>query len=274
MTIKSILVHIDDRKTSTARLELALKLADRCKAHLAGLHVVAPVYVPPYMAAELGSEIFETQKRVGDEMAAAAEALFKKAAQKVDIESEWRRDEGYPGEVVAMHARYADITVVGQNEPEGGANDIAETVMMDSGRPTLVVPYAGRFERLGERVLIAWNASREAARAVKDSLPLLAQARSVTVMAVNPKSGPTAHGDVPGADISLYLARHGVKAEATQVFADDIDVGDMLLSRASDLGSDLLVMGAYGRSRLSELVLGGATRQILSEMTIPVLMSH
>jgi nucleotide-binding universal stress UspA family protein len=93
-------------------------------------------------------------------------------------------------------------------------------------------------------------------------------------MAVNPKSGPTAHGDVPGADISLYLARHGVKAEATQVFADDIDVGDMLLSRASDLGSDLLVMGAYGRSRLSELVLGGATRQILSEMTIPVLMSH
>jgi nucleotide-binding universal stress UspA family protein len=93
-------------------------------------------------------------------------------------------------------------------------------------------------------------------------------------MAVNPKSGPAAHGDVPGADISLFLARHNIKTEATQVFADDIDVGDMLLSRAADLGSDLLVMGAYGRSRLTELVLGGATRHILQQMTVPVLMSH
>jgi nucleotide-binding universal stress UspA family protein len=138
----------------------------------------------------------------------------------------------------------------------------------------LVVPYAGRFERIGERVLVAWNASREAARAVSDSLPLLSRAKSVTVMAVNPKSGPNAHGDVPGADIALFLARHGIKTEATQVFADDVDIGDMLLSRAADLGTDLLVMGAYGRSRLTELMLGGATRQILSEMTIPVLMSH
>ncbi|MGE5148048.1 MAG: universal stress protein [Candidatus Eiseniibacteriota bacterium] len=274
MTIQSILVHIDDSKNCAARLDLALRLASQFKSHLAGLHVAAPVYVPPYMAAELGSEIFETQKRVAAELATAAEATFKKAVAKVDVETEWRRDDGYPGEVVAMHARYADLTVVGQNEPEGAANDVAETVLMDSGRPTLVVPYAGRFERLGERVLVAWNASREAARAVSDALPFLTHAKSVTVMAVNPQSGPTAHGEVPGADISLFLARHGVKTEATQVFADDIDVGDMLLSRAADLGSDLLVMGAYGRSRLTELVLGGATRQILSEMTIPVLMSH
>lgn len=274
MTIQSILVHIDDSKNCAARLDLALRLASQFKSHLAGLHVAAPVYVPPYMAAELGSEIFETQKRIAAEMATAAESLFQKAAGKVDIETEWRRDDGYPGEVVSMHARYADLTVVGQNEPEVGANDVAETVLMDSGRPTLVVPYAGRFERFGERALVAWNASREAARAVSDALPFLTRAKSVTVMAVNPESGPTAHGEVPGADISLFLARHGVKTEATQVFANDIDVGDMLLSRASDLGSDLLVMGAYGRSRLTELVLGGATRQILSEMTIPVLMSH
>jgi nucleotide-binding universal stress UspA family protein len=274
MTIQTILVHVDDTKNCAARLDVALKLAVSCKAHLTGLHVVAPVYVPPYMAAELGSEIFETQKRVAAEVSAAAEGLFKKTVQKADVASEWRRDDGYPGEVVAMHARYADITVVGQNDPNAGANDIAETVVLDSGRPTLVVPYAGRFERLGERVLVAWNASREAARAVSDALPLLTRAKSVTVMAVNPKSGPTAHGDVPGADISLFLARHDVKTEATQVFADDIDVGDMLLSRAADLGSDLLVMGAYGRSRLTELVLGGATRHILQQMTIPVLMSH
>jgi nucleotide-binding universal stress UspA family protein len=274
MTIQTILVHIDDSKNCAARLDLALRIAASCKAHLAGLHVIAPLYVPPYMAAEVGTEILDAQKRVSAEMASAAEAMFKKAAGKTDVATEWRRDDGYPGEVIAMHARYADLTVVGQTDPNAGANDVAETVVLDSGRPTLIVPYAGRFERIGERVLVAWNASREAARAVSDSLPLLARAKSVTVMAVNPKSGPSAHGDVPGADISLFLARHGIKTEATQVFADDIDVGDMLLSRAADLGSDLLVMGAYGRSRLTELVLGGATRQILSEMTVPVLMSH
>jgi nucleotide-binding universal stress UspA family protein len=273
MTLKTILVHIDDDKNCATRLDLALKLAGSHKAHLTGLHVVAPAYVPPYMAAEMGTEIFETQRRLAAELSAAAEELFKKAVKKSDVESEWRRDDGYPGEVVAMQARYADLTVVGQNEPEKG-NDIAETVVLDSGRPTLVVPYAGRFERIGERVLVAWNASREAARAVGDALPLLMQAKSVTVMAVNPKGGSAAHGDVPGADISLFLARHGVKTEAAQVFADDIDVGDMLLSRAADLGSDLLVMGAYGRSRLTELVMGGATRHILRQMTIPVLMSH
>ena len=167
MTIQSILVHIDDSKNCAARLDLALRLASQFKSHLAGLHVAAPVYVPPYMAAELGSEIFDTQKRVAAELATAAEALFKKAAGTVDIETEWRRDDGYPGEVVSMHARYADLTVVGQNEPEGGANDVAETVLMDSGRPTLVIPYAGRFERFNDSVWRGCWATSSVARPLR-----------------------------------------------------------------------------------------------------------
>src|SRR5690606_6276456 len=264
MTFKSILVHVDDDKNCATRLDLALKLATSFQAYLTGLHVVAPAYVPPYMAAELGTQIFETQRRLAMQLSVEAEDLFKKTVKKYEVQSEWRRDDGYPGEVVAVHARYSDLAVVGQNEPEKG-NDIAETVVLDSGRPTLVVPYAGSFDRIGERVLVAWNAGREATRAIGDALPLLKRAKAVTVMAVNPAGGSAAHGDVPGADISLYLARHGVNAEATQVFAEDIDVGAMLLSRAADLGSDLLVMGAYGRSRLTELVLGGATRHILQQ---------
>ena len=141
---------------------------------------------------------------------------------------------------------------------------------MVSGRPVLVVPYAGRHEGLGSRVLVAWNASREAARAVHDALPLLTRARSVVVLAVDPPD----EDHIPGADIAAHLAHHGVHVEARHTVAPDIEVGDELLNLISDLGADLLVMGAYGRSRWREAVFGGATRHILAHMTVPVLMAH
>jgi nucleotide-binding universal stress UspA family protein len=147
-------------------------------------------------------------------------------------------------------------------------------VTLASGRPILVVPYAGRFETVGRCVLIAWNVSREAARAVADAMPLLAAADVVTVLAVDPPPGPGGDGDLPGADIALHLGRHGVEAQIERTVSADVPIGEVLLSRAADLGADLLVMGAYGHSRTRELLLGGATRSILASMTIPVLMSH
>src|SRR5215471_6305021 len=143
-----------------------------------------------------------------------------------------------------------------------------------SGRPILVVPYVGNFADLGRRVVIGWNASREAARAVNDAMPLLTSAETVTVLTIDPREGPRAHGELPGADISLHLARHGVKAEIERTVSADLPVGEVLLSRVADLGADLLVMGAYGHSRARELLLGGATRSLLRSMTLPVLMSH
>jgi nucleotide-binding universal stress UspA family protein len=136
----------------------------------------------------------------------------------------------------------------------------------------LFVPYTGRFRDIGKRVLVAWNASREAARAVSDALPILAQAQSVEVVAFDPDGAD--HGEVAGADIALFLARHGVKASAARQSAPDIDVGSQILSRVADSNADLLVMGGYGHSRLRELALGGATRTVLDSMTLPVLMAH
>jgi nucleotide-binding universal stress UspA family protein len=138
----------------------------------------------------------------------------------------------------------------------------------------LVVPHDWAPGSLGERVLIAWDARREAARAVSDALPILRQAASVLVMSINPRSTPLGHGEVPGADIALHLARHQIEAEARSVETDRMDVGDALLAFAADRGRDLLVMGAYAHSRTRELVLGGATRTILKRMTLPVLMAH
>jgi nucleotide-binding universal stress UspA family protein len=137
----------------------------------------------------------------------------------------------------------------------------------------LFVPYAGRFPKLGTRVLVAWNASREAARAVRDALPLLKRARRVDVVAFDPQRSAD-HGEQPASDIALYLARHGVRASAAQQRGTGIEIGAQILSRAADMEADLIVMGAYGRSRFRERVLGGATRTLLESMTVPVLMSH
>jgi nucleotide-binding universal stress UspA family protein len=145
---------------------------------------------------------------------------------------------------------------------------------MGAGRPVLIVPYVGTFKTLGQRVLVAWNASREATRAVNDALPLLERASSVRVLSVNPRRGIAGHGPIAGADMSLHLARHGVRVEAAAVNTDDVRVDDMLLSQAADAGADLIVMGAYGHSRLGEYVLGGATRHLLRQITVPVFMSH
>jgi nucleotide-binding universal stress UspA family protein len=145
---------------------------------------------------------------------------------------------------------------------------------MQAGRPVLVYPYAGKFDAAPKHVLISWNASREATRAVTDAIPFLRAAQKVTVLAINPKTSAEGHGDIPAADIALYLSRHGVKAEAMADPAVQIDIGNYLLSRAADLSVDMIVMGAYGHARMRELVFGGVTQTIMREMTVPVLLSH
>ena len=135
------------------------------------------------------------------------------------------------------------------------------------------MPYTGTFQRFGEHVVVAWDASREAGRALIDALPLLRRARQVTVMVIDAEKNRR-HGAEPGADIGLFLARHGVKVQVLRESASPMDIGNFLLSRLADLDADLLVMGAYGHTRLREIVTGGVTRTLLESMTLPVLMSH
>ncbi|MBD0272298.1 MAG: universal stress protein [Acetobacteraceae bacterium] len=265
-----------------ARLRLAAELARRHDAHLTGLYLVdtmLPIMVPgdPSGGAAVAELLARGQE---DALAAAAkaEAAFRERLRLDGLAGEWRQVEGSAPAQVALHARYADLVVVGQDDRDSGrdwpANAVLEQALFSSGRPVLAVPYAGRFESVGRRVLVGWNASREAARAVNDALPLIAEAESTTVLAVNPKRGPHGHGEEPGADIALHLARHGLKVSVEHAAAADVSAGDLLLNRAAELSADLLVVGAYGHSRLWELVLGGVTRTLLRQMTVPVLLSH
>jgi nucleotide-binding universal stress UspA family protein len=278
MALKDLLVHVNGSKHASHRVDFAVRLALDFDAHLAGVYTMPEFTVPAYLAAQLPADVLSAQRALLGEARDRAKASFEERARKAGIKWEWRDAEGDPAEMAALHARYADLALVGQNDPDEELPelelDVPERVVLDSGRPCLVIPYAGKFTSVGERVLVAWNATAQATRAVNDALPLIARARKVIILAINPGRGPAAHGDVPGADIALHLARHGVKAEAGQVFADDIDTGDMILSRAADEGVDMIVMGAYGHARLREMVLGGATRDLLGHMTVPVLMSH
>lgn len=276
MSYKTILVHVDTSKRCAARLDVACELVRAYDAHLTGLYILPDPFVAAYAAAGyVPAEFIEEQRERAAGEAARAEKAFAEHMKRQGIEAEWRTAEGNAAELVALNARYADVLVVGQAERENPVTDpeLPTDVTMAAGRPVLVVPYAGTFRDIGKRIMVCWNASREATRAVNDALPLLQRAERVTVLAVNPEGGDQ-HGDVPGADISLYLARHGVRSEAAKTFAEDIDVADVILSRAADLGIDLLVMGAYGHARLQEWILGGVTRTIMRSMTVPVLISH
>jgi nucleotide-binding universal stress UspA family protein len=203
---------------------------------------------------------------------------FEKLVRATGVDRyEKRLIDDEPAGGISMQARYADLLVIGQTDLDevspSVAPDYPEYVLLNSGRPVLVVPYAGQFEVVGKRVLVAWDASVEAARAVTSALPLLKNADTVHLAVFNADRDYGKHGEQPGADIALYLARHNVKV---QVIAQntEIDTGNALLSLVTDMSSDLLVMGGYGHSRFREVLLGGVTRTVLDSMTIPVFMSH
>jgi nucleotide-binding universal stress UspA family protein len=277
MDYKTLLVHYDSGRTSPARLEIALEVAQKFDAHVACLYALTLVHMPSY-AAEAGDILMEAQRRARAEMLESAKRSFDETVRRLGAGNvEWRASARDAVDEVTLHGRYADLIVIGQkNEewPSGVDKAFEQQVLLAAGRPVLLVPYAFEKRPLGNTVLVAWSATREAARAVSDALPILQRARQVHVVAFNPRRGAGAHGDVPGADIGLFLARHGVKVNVSQQEVPDVDVGNQLLSRAFDLQADLIVMGAYGHSRLQELILGGVTRTLLESMTVPVLMSH
>ena len=276
MVFKDILVCVDASKTAASCLDVATKLADTHEAHVTALHVSSP----PFAIGDFGpggmTEVMRWQEEQARQTAARTRQEVAAAQRRSGREIEWRATAGEIPPAVQLHGRYADLVVISQGRREDddpAATDILpQTVIMGCGRPALVVPSYGEFSRLGERVLVAWNRTREASRAVHDALPILTRAKSVQILEVNPPSGKEPH--IAGADIALHLARHGVAAEVQAATVSDIETGATILSRAADLGSDLVVMGAYGHSRLRELTLGGVTRHLLRHMTVPVLMSH
>jgi nucleotide-binding universal stress UspA family protein len=272
MTLKNLLVFVDNQLNWDERLRVAAGLARRHDAHLTGVHVSGYGPLPPVLDGIAVDQVIAAQEEVSRAAAAKAEANFREAMRREALRHDWRTARGPVASTAALEAHCTDLAIVGQPAPDGESRLRPEDVALLSGRPVLVVPYAGRFERVAENPLIAWKPTREAARAVNDALPLLEAAKRATILVVD--ADTDADGEAPGDDLAVHLSRHGITATVERTISDDIPVADVFLSRAADFGADLLVMGCYGHSRMRELVLGGMTRDIIDRMTLPVLMSH
>jgi nucleotide-binding universal stress UspA family protein len=278
MNYRTILVHCDATPKLSQRLEVAVELAQRFGALLAGVHVQVPIDIPTLATGVIPPvEFYAAYEAAAKAQHDAAAAAFEKAIKGSHLSAEWRLAKGYHEDELVIQARYADLFILGQTEPTGGTptpRGLPEMLSISSGRATLVVPHIGVRVKPGKSIMLCWNASREGARAAADALPFLTMADKVTVLIVNTKELGSGHGPEPGAAISAWLARHGVRVTVLHDVATDATVGEVILSHATDHDVDLIVMGLYGHSRLREVILGGASRTVLSSMTVPVLMAH
>ncbi|WP_434111074.1 universal stress protein [Paraburkholderia caffeinilytica] len=278
MTYKTIVVHLDTSQRAHPRLELALQLARQFDAHLTGVFAVfTPDPRPLYVMAGT-AEYYRTHEQLRAERRGALERLFHAELSRASVSGEWIATDAPANLAVPHHGRCADLIIASQddpNDPESYVGDFfPENLIMSAGRPVLLVPYASSVTSPGAHVMVGWDGSREATRAVHDALPFMRAAKLTTVVTVNGEHGQQ-RSRIPGSNIATLIARHGVNVEIKDIeVGSDESIGDALLSQASTLGADLLVMGAYGHARWQELVMGGATRTILKSMTVPVLMSH
>jgi nucleotide-binding universal stress UspA family protein len=274
---KTIVVHLADERRAARLLGVAARLAAQHDAHLIGLFVALPDVVSSPFG--VGKGLIEKGKATIRQRAKEIEAIFEASGPGLGLKKEWRYVE--PGrraavDVLLAHVRSADLIIASQNDLDWYDSLLMEypvDLLLQSGRPVLFVPNTGEFGDIGARVLLAWNDRREAARAAFDALPLLERAKDVRVLWVNPET-EAGTGDVPTVEIVETLARHGVRCTAAVTRGSDQSVGTELLNQVSDNGASLLVMGGYGHKRFREYVFGGATREILRHMTVPVLMSH
>jgi nucleotide-binding universal stress UspA family protein len=279
MSYKSLLVHLDASDRAHPRLEFALRVAKRFDAHVTAIYAVYTPEPTSFYLATGYADYYATRDRERTERRIALERLFHAEIRRAELNGEWIVADARANDAVPAQARYADLVIAGQfdaNDPESFIDDhFPEHLTLSAGRPVLFVPYSGMFPATVGRGLVAWDGSREAARALHDAQPLLAHAARVTVITIAAANGEPPGLRVPGADIALTLARHAENVDVIAVESGDRRaVGDILLSRAYETGADLLVMGAYGHARWRELMMGGATHSILKSMTLPVLMSH
>ncbi len=280
MAYKDLLVHIDDSPACAERVNAAVALAKKQDASVTGIALALKSTISTYIGIDIPASLTEKQQQVVQEAAQAAVTGFEDAAKEAGVK--------FRSEIItcsatkaparlSFHARHADIAFVGQPNPdEAGATfkeSLLEGVLFASGRPVYIVPYIGRPNMKIRKALIAWDGGKKAVRAINDAIPLLQGRAEVIVLVINPEKRQGAHGDKPGTDIAAHLERHGIKTKVDRHTAPDASADTLILNYLSDSGADLLIMGAYGHSRLREKAFGGVTNTILHQMTTPVLMS-
>jgi nucleotide-binding universal stress UspA family protein len=287
MGLRDLLVHVDQTEASLARLRLAVDLASRHGSRLAAIFIRdwSPAQLQERRTAELGlvsgEQLDRLHGRIETSIDNAEEQLrsmLGSLGREHGLEVEWRRVDGPASVVVAQHARYSDLCALGwYGELDNSSADysFAEELLFVSGRPVLLIPAAGNFTTLGRHIAVAWNASRPAARAVNDALPLIERSERTTVLTVNPAAFMEPRGALPPERMVEHLERHGAATDLVRIEnVPTRSIAEVLQDKARELGADLIIAGAFGHPKLWEKLLGGVTRDLLDHMRLPIFMSH
>jgi nucleotide-binding universal stress UspA family protein len=275
--VKDIIVNLSVTKEGSVVGKYAVSVAAALEAHLTGVAFIYDPVVPISGAGYIPAEVIEIQRDDNETAAEAAIKSFTAATDQAGISAEPLMTSASlagAGDQFARMARRFDLAIVGQAQPEISSMEqiIAETTLFESGRPMIMVPYIQKAPFKTDNVMICWDGSRTATRAVADAIPIIRKSGRVEIVIVTNERGK--EDEIEGADIGQHLARHGLKVDVHRIPGGNIDIADALLSHAADSSADLMVMGGYGHSRLREFVLGGVTRSIFESMTVPVLLSH
>ena len=275
MSYKTILLHLADDASHAARIDAAVDLAGRFQAHVTALYIATPVSMPAEIEGRGASRVFIEQatERAREKAKIIAAKLTARMGAK-NLSFEWRNAEGDHLDLLAEAAIYADLTIVSHSRAELIEDRVVfhvpEHLPLVAACPVVILPADGFPATFAHHVLIAWKPCIEAARAVNLSLPLLKQAEKITILSIVPEP----QDDPPCAKLGKMLRRHGIEAA---IVADELGTryaGEAILEHARNMRADALVMGAYGHSRLREMVLGGVTRNVLMNAKIPLLLAH
>jgi len=277
MAIKNILIHIDNSAACEHRIDAAIQLAVQHEAQLSGIYVIPDFPTATYYEAQISADIIAEIDKEALETAKLAQRKYIDMASKAGFSLTVVIEKGNPISILDEYARFTDLFVLGQNHPEDPENmseALADNLVLEVGAPCLIVPYTSPRQFATKRVLVAWNASREAARTLKDAIPILKNADYVEELLVNPSQHEAGKDSIQGKRVSSFLMQHGIKSEIQVKTGNKSKPGDTIIARAYEIDADMIVMGAYGHSRLREIILGGVTRKLLKQMTVPVFVSH
>ena len=279
MDFKNILIHLDHSSGCQNRLTTAFDIAKTFGAKLNGLFVVPDYVVPSYVEAQISVDLITdvTEKAI----ARAGEKLaeYQKLADDAGVSMESQVIEGQVIPILREHSKYSDLLLLGQDQPDDPDNasyGLADALLFEGGCACLVVPHSGKLATPGKRVLLTWNASRESARALREAMPFLSRAESVVVLSSEPDDGndDIARGHPHAQELSRLLESHGIDSVSSGISDPDISASEAIIGQAADMNADLIVMGAYGHARLREIILGGVTRDLLKQSSVPLLLAH
>ena len=275
--IKDIIAYLTPSDSRDPAAEFAISVAETFEVHVAGVAFAYEPVIPASVMGGISVDLIENQRTENAQAAQAAIDKFNALTNREGLSSETRLlDASMAGgaDLFGRLARRFDLSVVGQTEPDTVAPTdlVIEAAMFESGRPVIVVPYIQKDDLTLNHVMACWDGSKTAARAIADAMPFLKRAKMVELVIVTGEEGKS--DELPGVDYGQHLARHNLNVDVKRIARGSVDVQDVILSYAADSGTDLIVMGGYGHSRLRQFILGGVTRSILSSMTVPVLLAH